>query len=63
MMRYRPILFIMLGVVGWSTLHAVGAWYSGHNLYRGLMIGGFSGAFLGFWAWLLYVNRQKWQRS
>lgn len=63
MTRYLPVLLIMAGVVVWSGLHAFGAWYSGHNLYRGLMIGSFSGLFLGFWALLLYTNRRKWQRG
>lgn len=63
MMRYWPIFLIMVGVVAWSVVHAIGAWYSGHNLYRGLMIGAFTGGFLGFWAIMLYVHRQKWQRG
>lgn len=63
MVRYRPILWIMVGVVAWSALHAVGAWYSGHNFYRGLMISLFTGGFLGFWAAMLYIHRQKWQRG
>ena len=61
------ILLIMLGVIAWGAFHAVGSYLGGlapagpgslsPDVRRGLVVMGFTLAFLGIWALLL--ERQK----
>ena len=46
----------MLGLVLWGGLHAYGAYLMNHNPLRGLVIGAFTGGFLGFWGLLLFFR-------
>jgi hypothetical protein len=48
------LLAIVLAVALWGIYHAVGAYLLNFNPWRGLMVLACVGAFLGFWALLLF---------
>lgn len=49
----KLIAAIMLAVVAWGTVQAIGAYRFNHNPWRAVMVLSCVGAFLGFWGILL----------
>lgn len=51
---------IMLGLLAWGAVHALGAYGHNQNPWRAVVVMGFSLAFVGFWVALLaWRARQK----
>ncbi len=50
---------LMLGLLGWGIVHAVGAFRFNHDLRRGLVVLGCMAAFLGFWLWMLRQRSRR----
>jgi hypothetical protein len=55
----RMIRWIMLAIVGWGAVHAVGAWRFNHDARRPLVVLGCVLAFLGFWSLMLAARRRR----
>ena len=55
----RLIRWIMLAIVGWGAIHAVGAWRFNHDARRPLVVLGCVLAFLGFWSLMLAARRRR----
>ncbi|MFM8292793.1 MAG: hypothetical protein ACKONH_00965 [Planctomycetia bacterium] len=55
----RMIRWIMLAIVGWGAIHAVGAWRFNHDARRPLVVLGCVLAFLGFWSLMLAARRRR----
>jgi len=55
----RLIRWIMLAIVCWGAIHAVGAWRFNHDARRPLVVLGCVLAFLGFWSLMLAARRRR----
>ena len=55
----RIIRWIMIGVLAWGGVHAVGAWRLNHDPRRMLVVLGCVAAFLGFWAAMLSARSRR----
>ena len=55
----RLIRSIMLAIVAWGAIHAVGAWTLNFDFRRPLMVLACVFGFLGFWLAMLAVRRRQ----
>lgn len=55
----RLIRWIMLAIVGWGVIHAIGAWRFNHDARRPLVVLACVLAFLGFWSLMLAARRKR----
>jgi CHASE2 domain-containing sensor protein len=55
----RLIRWIMLAIVAWGAIHAVGAWTLNHDARRPLVVLACVFGFLGFWLAMLAVRRRR----
>lgn len=60
--RYRrvlPFVIIMAAVLAWGAFHALGAFATGHDWRKPLIVLGFFLAFLSFWCAMLWSARKR----
>jgi hypothetical protein len=62
--KNRVIIWIILGVFVWGTIHAVGAYWNYYykdtwRVARGLVVLLFVDAFLAFWLLMLLLRRKR----
>ena len=50
---------IMIGILAWGAVHAVGAWTLNHDARRPLVVLSCVAAFLGFWLAMLSSRRRR----
>ncbi|MFM8736029.1 MAG: hypothetical protein ACKOC8_12665 [Pirellulales bacterium] len=55
----RIIRWIMIGIVVWGTVHAVGAWRLNNDPRRLLVVLACVAAVLGFWLAMLAARRRR----
>jgi len=55
----RLILWIMVGIVLWGLVHAIGAWRLNHDPRRLVVVLACVAGFLGFWLTLLRARRRR----
>jgi CHASE2 domain-containing sensor protein len=55
----RLIRGIMLAILAWGAIHAIGAWTLNHDARRPLMVLACVFGFLGFWLAMLAVRRRR----
>ena len=55
----RLIRWIMLAIVAWGAIHAIGAWTLNHDARRPLVVLACVFGFLGFWLAMLAVRRRR----
>ncbi len=55
----RIIRWIMVAIVIWGCVHAVGAWRLNNDPRRMLVVLACVAAFLGFWAAMLAARRRR----
>jgi hypothetical protein len=55
----RLLRSIMIGIVVWGCVHAVGAWTLNHDARRPIVVLACVAAFLGFWLTLLSARRRR----
>ncbi len=55
----RLIRGIMLAILAWGVIHAIGAWTLNHDARRPLMVLACVFGFLGFWLAMLAVRRRR----
>lgn len=58
-LHYRPIAYLMVGMLAWGAFHAVGAYRFNHNPWRSVVVFACSLAFLGFWAAMLGARKRR----
>lgn len=58
-MNNRLVLWIVLGVFVWGTIHALGAYTFNHNPWRFVVVMLFVDGFLAFWLLLLLWRRGR----
>ena len=56
------LALLLLAIVGWGLIDALGAYWFNHDLRRGVVVLVAVGAFVGLWA-LLLVTRRPQRRS
>lgn len=59
----RLIRWIMVALVVWAVVHALGAWTLNHDARRPLVVITCMAAFLGFWGALLAARRRRLARG
>lgn len=62
-LSYRPIAYLMVGLLAWGLFHAVGAYRFNHNPWRSVVVLACSLAFLGFWAAMLASRKRRLDRQ
>ena len=55
----RLLRLIMIGILAWGAIHAVGAWTLNHDARRPLVVLACVAAFLGFWLAMLSARRRR----
>ncbi len=55
----RLLRLIMICIVAWGMIHAVGAWTLNHDARRPLVVLACVAAFLGFWLAMLAARRRR----
>lgn len=59
----RPIVWIMLAVMVWGALHALGTYLFNLDYRKPLIVYGFVAAFLAFWTLLLALRSRRLHRQ
>jgi len=59
----RILRWIMLGIVVWGSVHALGAWTFNHDARRPVVVLVCVAVFLGFWLTMLAARRRRLSRS
>ena len=54
----KILRWIMLALVVWAVIQAIGAWLFNYDPLRGLIVLGCMGGFLGFW-WAALAARKR----
>ncbi len=62
-LTYRPIAYLMTGILAWGMFHAVGAYRFNHNPWRSVVVLACSLAFLGFWMLMLAARKNRLSRE
>jgi hypothetical protein len=55
----RILRWIMLGILVWGSVHALGAWTLNHDARRPVVVLACVASFLGFWIALLAGRRRR----
>ncbi len=58
-LHYRPIAYLMVGILAWGMFHAAGAYRFNHNPWRSVVVLACSLGFLGFWAAMLAARKRR----
>jgi CHASE2 domain-containing sensor protein len=59
----RILRWIMVGIVFWGSIHAVGAWTLNHDARRPVVVLVCVAGFLGFWLTMLAARRRRLTRE
>jgi hypothetical protein len=59
----RMIQWIVVGLVLWGIIHAVGAYQFNYNPWRGVVVIASFAIFLSWWWWLLRGREQRLRRE
>ena len=59
----RILRWIMVGIVIWGSIHALGAWTLNHDARRPVVVLVCVAGFLGFWLTMLAARRRRLNRD
>lgn len=55
----KLMTWILVGLVIWGCLHAVGAYMFNYNLWRGVIVLAFFAGFIAFWLAAIVVRERR----